>query len=134
VASWWEKEVTEQASMSGYVAISGLIYGTTAGTVTVGPYTVAANTDNNFDSSTVSIATGENTISVPSWAVGVSILTPQAGTQNLVLKGASGDTGIVIAPNQACLLNFDTVTPDVPSSFVLDNPGSDAVPTQITFF
>lgn len=118
--------------MGGYAAISGLVYGTPAGTVTIGPYTIAANALADF-SSTASTPTspGNTTVNVPSFAAGVILVPNTANTAALTLKGIAGDTGIAISPNNPSLLSFPT---SPPASFVITAGSGYTGLLQIIFF
>src|SRR5215472_16476033 len=118
--------------MGGYAAISGLVTGTPAGTVTLGPYTIAANSLADFSSQTVSLTSpGSTTITVPSFAAGVIIVPNTANTASLTLKGVGGDTGITIAPALPCLLSFPA---SPPASFVITAGASYTGLLQVAFF
>lgn len=58
----------------------------------------------------VSLAIGNNTIAIPGKAAGVFILPTQGTSNTLILKGASGDTGVVIQ-------SVTTPAPFPPASF-----------------
>jgi len=63
------------------------------------------------------LVTGDNTITIPSTAAGVVIEPPAGGTVALKLKGAAGDTGVVLSKKAVTKLAFDT-TP--PADFILN--------------
>lgn len=62
-----------------------------------------------------SLASGNNTITVPSAAVAVTIIPPVGNAVVLTLKGVNGDTGIVIHPSDPSSIGLSGVT-----SFVLN--------------
>lgn len=117
--------------MPGYVAISSNLYGTNSGSLKIGPFSIAANTQANLEELAVTLVSGANTITVPSWAAGAVIVLPTANTQATTLKGVSGDTGIALSPTLPGLLSFP-VSP--PASFVLTSAGNQSSPTVIVFF
>lgn len=117
--------------MPGYVAVSGLITGTPAGTVTVGPYTSPGNTSALFESTTVVLASGTNTIAIPSYANGVIIMPPTSNLIGITIKGVGGDTGIPMSPSEPAMISFPA-TP--PASFVLSAASAMTLPTQVIFY
>jgi hypothetical protein len=60
---------------------------------------IASNSSGFYEVAAVVLASGYNSIPVPSWSSGVQIIPPAANTEGLILKGATGDTGIPIAIN-----------------------------------
>jgi hypothetical protein len=116
--------------MSGYVAISGNINNVPQGTTAIGPLTIAATSSNLFSITNVVLGSGANTITVPSWAVGVLIQPPSGNTQTLTLKGVTGDTGVAISETGPTLLSFTTP----PSTFVVTAGGATTGDTSFTFF
>lgn len=66
----------------------------------------------------VELASGNNTITVPSGAIAVTIIPPVANTKVLTIKGVNGDTGISIHLVDPCSLSLNNV-----SSFVLNSSG-----------
>lgn len=93
--------------MAGTITIQGLIPGTLAGTQYVGPFTLTVN-GTNFAITELILASGANTIPIPTWAFIAIIVPPVANAVSLTLKGASGDTGIIIDQAQPTLLNMPT--------------------------
>lgn len=70
------------------------------------------------------LATGDNTITVPS-VTGVTvkaatIIPPSTNTQAITLKGVGGDTGIPISKTDPTSIAFETA----PASFVLNVGGN----------
>jgi hypothetical protein len=113
----------------GSVNIGGVLPGTTAGTQYIGPYTLVPNTASNFAVTEVTLASGANTITVPSWALMCLIVPPTANSQTLTLKGVTGDTGIAISETLPSLLSFTTA----PASFVITAGGATTNPTSFIF-
>ena len=54
------------------------------------------------------LASGNNTITVPSGALGCTIKPPTGNAQTLTLKGVNGDTGIALAKVSPTSLGLDT--------------------------
>lgn len=71
---------------------------------------------------TQALTSGNNTIAVPDDATGVTIIPSSTNTIVLTLKGVSGDTGIIIAPDAPTSLGLDGV-----ASFVLNVSGDVSV-------
>lgn len=66
----------------------------------------------------VDLASGANTITVPSNAVAVTIIPPSDNEETITLKGVTGDTGISLSKTDPCSLSLLSV-----SSFVLTAGG-----------
>jgi hypothetical protein len=117
--------------MPGYAAISGLITGTTAGTLNIGPYTTPASTSAQVGSSLVLLLSGVNTVVIPAFAVGTIIVPDPTNTVGLTLKGVSGDTGIPLALTSACMFSFP---PSPPANYLLVAALNFTTYTRIVFF
>ena len=65
----------------------------------LGTTTIAGNTDGFYAVVPYTLTAGYNSVPVPSWAVGVQIVPPNTNTEALILKGATGDTGVPISAN-----------------------------------
>lgn len=59
------------------------------------------------------------TVPVPSSAGGVAIIPPPANTNTLTFRTVNGDTGTFLSPQSPSFIEFDTVTPHVPSNIYL---------------
>lgn len=68
--------------------------------------------------STLGLASGVNTISVPSGTTLIVIVPPTANAQTMILKGNSGDTGVQISTTKATVLSWQTG-----SSFIITTSG-----------
>ena len=117
--------------MAGAITIQGQITSVPIGTVTVGPYNLTPTTSNNYQAISITLASGTNTITVPTWAVGMIITPSSANVQTLIFKGVSGDAGVAMSPTQPFLMTFPA-TP--PTTFVLTAGGLFITNTEITFF
>ena len=117
--------------MAGYVAISGILTGTPTGTQLIGPNTISGNSSNDYQTTAVTLSSGANTITIPSWAAGVIIQPNTSNAVALTLKGVTGDTGIAISSTAPTLLSF-AASP--PSTFVITAASTLSYTTQITFF
>jgi len=67
----------------------------------------------------INLASGANTITVPTGAVAVTIIPPDNNSETLTLKGLTGDTGIALALTAPCSLSLAGVT-----TFVLTAGGT----------
>jgi len=78
------------------------------------------------------LASGDNTIDVPTLSDGCIIIPDSTSTVAKVLKGDTGDTGVGISPTKPTLLTW----PDTPpSDFIITTDGADTGKyTRILFF
>ena len=117
--------------MAGSVTIAGQLTATPAGTVSVGPYNLAPTSTNNYQSTAVTLASGANTITVPSWATAILIEPSTANVVALTLKGVTGDTGVALGLTAPSLCSFPA---SPPATVVLTAASIFTTNTQITFF
>jgi len=117
--------------MSGNLNILGTINALPQGTVSISPPTIIPNGQNLFGETNVNLASGANTINVPTWAAGAIITPPATNTVALTLKGISGDTGIAIGNTAPMMLSFPA---SPPTSFVISAASLTTGLTTITFF
>jgi hypothetical protein len=117
--------------MSGYIAISGLLSNIPQGTINVGPLVITATTQNYMSATNVVLASGVNTIAVPTFAVGCIVQPPPTNAVALTFKGVSGDTGMTISPTLPFIFCFPTSTP---ASFVIVAASLTTGDTTVTFF
>jgi hypothetical protein len=90
------------------------------------------NTAGNFVVSETTLASGANTITVPTdWPEFCLIVPPVTNTEGLTLKGVTGDTGIAISPSAPTLLSFPSGS--APASFVVTAAGNTSNPTSFIF-
>ena len=101
-------------------------------TVNIGSFSIPCSTVSDIQA--VALTTGANTITVPAAQLpqGCIITPTQGSTVQLILKGVSGDTGIHLSPEYPSLVSFDTQTPSIPSSFVINAAAGTTV--YIQFF
>lgn len=59
----------------------------------------------------MTLASGFNSITVPTKAGGVVLVPPAGNTNSLVLKGITGDTGVTLSKTAPTMLSFDTTPP-----------------------
>ena len=77
---------------------------------------IASNAASPGDIDIVTLAAGNNSISVPSGATGVTIRPPSANTELITLKGVNGDTGVALHLTDATSIGLGTAV----TSFVLN--------------
>lgn len=89
---------------TGTIAIGGLIDGLASGN---------KNIDLSFDITTavdqslsISLASGDNTFTPPTGVNAVMIIPPPANVTVIKLKGAAGDTGIVLNPSKPSFIGL----------------------------
>ena len=66
------------------------------------------------------LSSGNNTITVPSGARGVTMKPPTGNAQTLTLKGVNGDTGVTLHKTDPTSLGLESAT----ASFVINAGGS----------
>lgn len=101
---------------TGQVDITGSVTDAPSGSKSIGPVTItsAAAVDHQL---TVNLASGDNTITVPTGAKACIVIPPTGNTTVVIkLKGAAGDTGFTMAKSMPACLSFDTA----PASFVIN--------------
>jgi hypothetical protein len=118
--------------MAGNVSISGQITQTVTGTQQIGPITIAPNASNQYQSTAYTFSSGNTTLTVPSWAVGVLIQPSSSNAVQLTYKGASTDTGTPMSLTNPFLMTYNTS--DLPSTFVINAASTLSTTTQVTFF
>lgn len=76
--------------------------------------------------STLSLSSGDNTISVPSGAIGIAFSPSSSSTVVKKLKGAGGDTGVTIRANAPSVVYL----PDATASFILNASTTESLPVH----
>lgn len=108
------------------------ITGLPSGEKVVGPLQVT-NVDSPISTVQVTLASGFNSITVPTNSQGCIIISPATATTTKILKGVTGDTGIRLAKTGiAGVLVFDTAA--TPATIGITSSGLDTSPTEIVFF
>jgi len=75
------------------------------------PFSAAANASSPADVQILTLASGFNTITLPTGGSSVksaTIVPPSGNTQTLTLKGVTGDTGILLHKTDPTVVTFDT--------------------------
>lgn len=82
-------------------------------------FSAAASAVGSGQNQLVALSSGNNTITVPTSAIAVTIIPPTGNTVALILKGVNGDTGIALAllgPSSISLLSVTTFVLNAASS------------------
>jgi len=116
-------------AISSSVQIYGVVSGLQNGTKQVGPITIpfpASPTDlTSGQTLSLQLANGANTITIPSTSCTAAIITFASGSSvTKTLKGASGDTGILLNPKGTTVLTFPGGG-STPANFVITASGAD---------
>jgi len=96
----------------GAFSISGNITGLPGGSIAIGPLGITINPAVSGSSlQSKDLASGDNTITVPTGAVAMIFVPPSANTQTITLKGNAGDTGVPLSKTlpQAIMLGASPV-------------------------
>lgn len=115
--------------------ISGLQWGNKVIGGTAGLTVASAGSEVNAAAvTTIVLANGANTITVPSTAcTGCVIVFGPASAVTKTIKGITGDTGLAVTKNGWCAFSFDAA--GAPASFVITAGGADTGNvTEICFF
>ena len=107
--------------MPGQIVISGQITGVEAGVVKPGPFSIPANSDSFFAAPSRTLAEGDNTVTLATWASGLLMIPPSGNAVALIIKGEAGDLGIPVSPNQPTFIPF----PESPPDTIVVNAASD---------
>lgn len=122
-------------AISSSVTISGSVTGLSVGTKTYGPTTVSTTSPVEAGSAPITsvvLASGANTVSVPSTSTGGCIIQfASASTCTKTLKGVTGDTGVALCKNGSIFLQFDT---SAPSSICITAGAADTGNTTTIFW
>jgi hypothetical protein len=89
---------------SASLTLSGTISGLPGGSETIS--LSLTNSSASGAATFTTLASGFNTINVPSGSLWVIIVPPSGNTTSLTLKGITGDTGIVLHPSQPSLIGL----------------------------
>jgi hypothetical protein len=117
--------------VGGQLTLSGNVTGVPQGSVAIGPLTVTPSASNLWNELTLSLASGANTITVPTWALFCLIQPASNNTVGLTLKGVTGDTGVPLSLTNPTLLSF-AATP--PATIVLTAAAPFTTATSVSFF
>lgn len=116
---------------TGTVSISGSVTGLSTGSKTIGPLTITSSAAVGQQTD-VTLASGDNTITVPSTSTAAIIVFDATSTTTKKIKGAGGDTGITVTKTGKFVLHFDTAA--VPASFIINSSVADTGKTTSVLF
>jgi hypothetical protein len=117
-------------AVSSTVQLRGYISSLPSGSGSLSP-TDFTNTDAPLQRTQVVLASGDNTITVPTKARGCIIIFGSASTTTKKLKGVAGDTGVTLSKTGFNFIQFEA-TP--PASFIINSSATDtAILTEIVF-
>src|SRR5215471_9226812 len=107
------------------VTVYGTVTGLANGQKVIGPITLpspGSPTDaTSGQTTTLTLASGDNTITVPSTNCTAAIITFGSGSTTVKkIKGAGGDTGITVNPTGTLVLSF-TGGGASPASFIINS-------------
>ncbi len=74
----------------------------------------ATNTDSPAQVQFIDLASGANTITPPTGAIGFTLILPSGNVETVTLKGITGDTGVVLHPTDPTSVGLNST-----STFVL---------------
>lgn len=117
--------------MAGSVIIQGQLNSVPQGYTNIGPYSIPNVTANNYSQRMDTLASGANTIAVPSWAGAVLIIPNPSNIIALTLKGVAGDTGIGLSVDEPNLVTFSA---SPPASIVINAASTLGTLTTFIFF
>lgn len=117
---------------SGSVSIKGTVTGLLTGTKTVGPITVSNSTASSETHAVIALASGDNTVSVPSTASMALVVFAAASTSSKTVRTVVGDTGITVSKTGPVFLPFDTTS--LPTNLYINSSAADTgLTTEILF-
>ena len=99
------------------------------GSIQIGPFTLTGSITPVVLGPT--LASGANTIAVPTGAIGFVLSPPPANTFSIQLKGVTGDTGTSLPKTTNSIYTFDPAA--IPASIVLTCGGAVGL-SQVVFF
>lgn len=114
----------------GKISVTGSISGLGSGSKIVGPVDVITTTP-VAQTTSIILASGFNSIAVPTGSDAVMIVTPVGNTATVILKGVTGDTGIQMAKAGVTLIQFDSAA--VPATIGLTSSALQSTATEILF-
>jgi hypothetical protein len=123
-------------AVTGSITVSGSVAGLATGSKTLGPITITSAAPSDLTcgaTTTVVLANGANTITVPSSTCTAAVIVfASASTTVKTLKGVSGDTGFTVTKNGTFVLQFDAA--GAPANFVINSAGADTGNTTTIFW
>ncbi len=117
-------------ALRSLIQLRGLLEGLPGGSINLAPTDIQNNTPPSFTLQDV-LAIGDNTVLIPAGAYGCVIIFDPTSTTVKTLKGAAGDTGIILAKTRWNVITFDTVPP---ASFIINSSAADTGKKTTTIF
>lgn len=111
------------------MAVAGTLYLTgtlTGGTTGPRPLALSWSITGGKEPVTVDLAMGDNTLTVPTGTTLILIVPPTSNAVALKVKGAAGDTGVLISKTKPTVLTWD-------SGPVIVNAASAIIGATVTF-
>lgn len=113
------------------ITLRGTISALPEGSRSIAPINLS-NANAPIQVTQITLASGDNTITVPSSAIGAVIIFDILSTTVKKLKGAGGDTGVILSKNKWTVLSFDSAPL---TDFILNSSATDTSRvTTIHFF
>jgi hypothetical protein len=110
------------------VTVAGAVTAALGGEISFGG--TILNAVSIADVALVTLLSGVNTIGIPTGAVGCYFVPYASNAQQLTLKGAGGDTGLILAPTQPVLLSFGGGI----NTFIIQAAGNTGGVSELYFF
>ena len=99
---------------TGTIEVKATITGLPGGSTTVGPLTIVSATAVGERRSPLDLASGSNTLTIPTGAKALIFIPPTGNTQALILRpGDASGTGITISKTQPTVLAFEAAPASV---------------------
>lgn len=121
-----------QASLT----IQGSVTGVATGSKTLGPVTITQGTPTDANAAPITsviLASGDNTITIPSTTCVAAVIQFASGsTTTKKLKGHADDVGIIVTKNGPVLLSF--AASGAPASFIINSSALDTANTTTVFW
>lgn len=118
-------------ALRSLLSLRGFIESVPGGVVGINPIDIQNNTPPQSSVQDV-LALGDNQILVPLLAKGAIIIFDPTSTTVKKLKGAAGDTGVVLSKNSWTVLSFDAPSP---VDFLINSSAADTGKyTTVLFF
>ena len=98
--------------MAGTVNIEGTLSGLTIGTVQINVASIIPNSANDYQQLATFIHSGNNTVAIPTWAVGMIFIPPSTNASTLAFQVTAGDVdNFPISPSGPFLFSFPATPP-----------------------
>jgi hypothetical protein len=108
-------------ALRSLVQLRGILEGLPGGSVNIAPSDIQNTTPPQNTLQDV-LANGDNIVPIPALADGIIIIFDPTSTTVKKIKGAGGDTGVIVSKTSWIVLTFDT-TP--PASIIINSSAAD---------